>query len=73
MFSKYWKKIISVVLVLALLVQVAPMAVRAEETRPAELECDPQTGLSPLYEHIPFDAGMAGTAYLNMFCLTSLP
>lgn len=67
MFSKYWKKIISVVLVLALLVQVTPLAVRAEETRPAELECDPQTGLSQLYEHIPFDAGMAGTAYLNTY------
>ncbi len=67
MFSKYWKKIISVVLVLALLVQVTPLAVRAEETLPVDLECDPQTGLSLLYEHLPFDAGMAGTAYLNTY------
>lgn len=67
MFNKHWKKIISMILVLALLLQITPLAVRAEETYPSDLECDPQTGLSPLYEHTPFDAGTAGTAYLNTY------
>lgn len=67
MFSKYWKKIISMVLVLALLLQVTPLAVRAEETLPADLECDPQTGLSGLYEYTPFDIWYAGTAYVNTY------
>lgn len=67
MFSKNWKRIISLVLVLALLIQVTPLAVRAEETYPADLECDPQTGMSALYEYTPFDAGMAGTSYVNTY------
>lgn len=67
MFGKNWKRIISMVLVLALLVQVTPLAVRAEETYPADLECDPQTGMSALYEYTPFDTGMAGTAYVNTY------
>lgn len=67
MFSKNWKRIISMVLVMALLIQVTPLAVRAEETYPADLECDPQTGMSALYEYTPFDAGMAGTAYVNTY------
>lgn len=67
MFGKNWKRIISMVLVLALLVQVTPLAVRAEETYPTDLECDPQTGMSALYEYTPLDAGMAGTAYVNTY------
>lgn len=67
MFSKHWKKIISMVLALALLLQVTPLAVHAEETLPADLECDPQTGMSSLYEYTPFDIWYAGTAYVNTY------
>lgn len=67
MLSNYWKKIISMLLVLVLLIQVTPLAVRAEEAYPENPTCDPQTGKSDLYEYTPFEGGMAGTAYLNNY------
>lgn len=62
-----WKKFISILLVFVLLIQVTPLAVRAEETYPENPTCDPQTGKSDLYEYTPFEGGMAGTAYLNNY------
>lgn len=67
MLSTHWKKVISVLLVFVLLIQVTPLAVRAEEIYPENPTCDPQTGKSDLYEYTPFEGGMAGTAYLNNY------
>lgn len=67
MLSTHWKKAISLLLVFVLLIQVTPLAVRAEETYPENPTCDPQTGKSDLYEYTPFEGGMAGIAYLNNY------
>lgn len=67
MLSTRWKKLISMLLVFVLMIQVTPLAVRAEETYPENPTCDPQTGKSDLYEYTPFEGGMAGTAYLNNY------
>ena len=67
MKSKLFKQIVSIVLVLVMLMQVTPLAVRAESGYPSNLSCEPQTGKSDLYEYTPFEGGMAGTAYLNNY------
>lgn len=67
MLSNRWKKAISMLLVFVLLIQVTPLSIHAEEVYPSDLTCDPQTGMSDLYEYTPFDAGIAGTAYLNNY------
>ena len=67
MLSTRWKKFISMLLVFVLMIQVTPLAVRAEEAYPENPTCDPQTGKSDLYEYTPFEGGMAGTAYLNNY------
>ena len=67
MYKKNWLKTISLVLVVTLLIQSFPLAVRADDNLPAELECDPQSGMSALYEYETFDAGMAGMAYINAY------
>ena len=48
-----WKKFISMLLVFVLMIQVTPLAVRAEEAYPENPTCDPQTGKSDLYEYSP--------------------
>lgn len=67
MLKQCWKRVTSMVLVLALLVQISPLVARAEEAYPANPECDPQSGMSALYEYTPFEAGSAGTAYVNTY------
>ena len=67
MNNKMFKQIVSLVLVLVMLMQVTPLAVRAESSYPSNLSCEPQTGKSDLYEYTPFEGGMAGTAYLNNY------
>lgn len=67
MLKKYWKKVLSLVLVCTLLIQIVPLAVRADENLPTDLECESQTGLAALYEYMPFEAGRAGTVYLNTY------
>lgn len=53
MKSKLFKQIVSIVLVLVMLMQVTPLAVRAESGYPSNLSCEPQTGKSDLYEYTP--------------------
>ena len=45
MYKKNWLKMISLVIVVTLLIQSFPLAVRADDNLPAELECNPQSGM----------------------------
>ncbi len=67
MFMKWFKRIISTILILVLITQVSPLMVLANESYLENLTCNPQTGLSSMYEYETFDAGMAGTAYVNTY------
>ena len=67
MLSKFWKQTISLFLAITLFAQIIPLQSYADETLPAVVECDPQTGLSSLYEYSSVDIGKAGTAYLNTY------
>ena len=60
-----WKKIVSMVLIAALLVQVLPATAKGAELLPDEFE--PQTGLSDMYEYLTYDVGKAGTLNINTY------
>ncbi len=60
----------ALVLVMALLMSIFPTAAYAETVHPTVLTCDTQTGMSTIYEYQQFDAGGAGTVYLNTYLAT---
>ena len=66
-----WKKIISMVLIAALLIQVLPATAKGAElvttTPTEELEMESRTGLSDMYEYLTYDAGKAGTINVNTY------
>jgi len=60
-----WKKIISMVLIAALLIQVLPATAQGAVYLSQDFE--PQTGLSDMYEYLTYDVGKAGTLYVNTY------
>lgn len=60
-----WKKIISMVLIAALLIQVLP--VTAQGAIYLSFNFGTQTGLSDIYEYLTYDAGKAGIIYANAY------
>lgn len=64
------KKIISIILVLALTMSMISITAHAADVPPLKLSCEPQTGKSTIYEYLPMDAGRAGTAYINEYLST---
>ena len=66
-----WKKVLSMVLIAALLIQVLPATAKGAEltttTTTEELEMNPQTGLADMYEYLTYNVGKAGTIYFNTY------
>ena len=76
MKHKLLKKLLSIILVAAMLLQIAPTALKAEASdvvaalTEGELSMEPQSGMSMIYEYYPFEVGAAGTAYVNLYLET---
>lgn len=70
MFKKYFKRVLSMVLVATLLIQSLPATAKGAEistTATGELTVATQTGLSDIYEYQTYDAGRAGTVTINNY------
>ena len=70
MFKRYFKRILSIVLIAALLIQILPATAKGAEistTATEELSIVTQTGLSDMYEYQVYDAGRAGTVKVNTY------
>ncbi|MBQ8627050.1 MAG: hypothetical protein IJ419_12890, partial [Agathobacter sp.] len=67
--KKYWKRILSMMLIAALLIQILPATAKGEEITilDEDLECEPQTGLADMYEYLTYDAGKAGMVQVNTY------
>ena len=62
-----WKKILSMVLIAALLIQVLPATAKGEELLTENLDMEPKTGLSDMYEYLTYDVGKAGIINVNTY------
>lgn len=70
MNGRIQKKVIALVLVVVMIFDAVPITVQAQNDSMNALTCNPQTGMSSIYEYETYDIGKAGTAYVNTYLTT---